>query len=142
MMAAMKFPSTVQTRFFSSVFLAGTLVFTFVVAVSGQTNPPMPTAQLENEKEALYARFNDYKRNPNPEQQRFAYPTAKDYLLRWGGDDSNETKEVRKWVTQYERAMHEEPLYAAYASRDYARTISLARPWVKSDPEYFFAWGM
>jgi hypothetical protein len=103
------------------------------------TNPTMTSGYLDNDKEQLYARFTDYKRNPNPEQQRYAYPTAKDYLRRWGGDNSAETKEVKKWVLEYERAMHQEALYAAYNSKDYARTFTLARPMVKADPEYFLA---
>lgn len=102
-------------------------------------NPTMTSAHLDNEKEDLYARFTDYKRNPNPEQQRFAYPIAKDYLRRWGGGSDAETKEVRRWVTEYERAMHQGQLYAAYNAKDYAKTFEIGRPLIKSDPEYFFA---
>jgi len=29
---------------------------------------------MDNEKEGVYARFTDFKRNVDPEQQRFAYP--------------------------------------------------------------------
>jgi hypothetical protein len=108
----------------------------------GPQNPSMTSSYLDNEKEALYARFTDYKRNPNPEQQRFAYPTAKEYLRRWGGDNSAETKEVRHWVTEYERAMHQDELFAAYNSKKYLHTFELARPLVKTDPEYFFAWSI
>src|ERR1041385_9570989 len=65
-------------------------------------NPTMTSSYLDSEKEALYARWTDYKRNPNPEQQRFAYPTAKEYLRRWGGESDAETKEIKRWVTEYE----------------------------------------
>ncbi|HEX5704422.1 MAG TPA: hypothetical protein VFX97_14565 [Pyrinomonadaceae bacterium] len=102
-------------------------------------NPTMASRHLENEKEDLYARFTDYKRNPNPEQQRFAYPIAKDYLRRWGGGSDPETKEVRRWVTEYERAMNQGQLYAAYDAKTYVKTFELGRPLIKSDPEYFFA---
>ena len=139
----MKFNPTLHTGLFHLALLSACLC-SFAVAVSAQSpnNPPMASAQLEGQKEELYARWNDYKRNPNPEQQRFAYPTAKEYLRRWGGDDSVETREVRKWVIQYERAMHQQTLYAAYDAKEYAKTISLAQPMVKSDPEYFFAWAL
>jgi hypothetical protein len=43
---------------------------------------------------------------------------------------------------QYERAMHQQTLYAAYDAKEYAKTISLGQPMVKSDPEYFFAWAL
>src|SRR5580765_5626068 len=66
-------------------------------------NPTMAGTRLDNDRESLYAQFNDYKRNPNPEQQRFAYPTAKEFLRLFGGENTSEVKEVRKWVTEYER---------------------------------------
>jgi hypothetical protein len=102
-------------------------------------NPTMTSGYGDAEKEALYARFTDYKRNPNAEQQRYAYPTAKEYLRRWGGEQDAETKEVRHWVTEYERAMHEDALYAAYNAKNYAKTFEIGRAFIKSDPEYFFA---
>ena len=102
-------------------------------------NPTMASRHLDNEKEDLYARFTDYKRNPNAEQQRFAYPIAKDYLRRWGGESDPETKEVRRWVTEYERAMNQGQLYAAYDAKTYVKTFEIGRPLIKSDPEYFFA---
>jgi hypothetical protein len=98
----------------------------------------MSGAYQDNERETLYAKFNDYKRNPNPEQQRFAYPTAKEFLRIWGGENRPEVKEVRAWVVQYERQMHQNTLFAAYNAKDYAKTFTLARPMVKTDPEYFF----
>jgi hypothetical protein len=102
------------------------------------SNPPMTSAESDNEKEALYARFNDYRRNPNPEQQQYAYPTAKEYLRRWSAGKDAETKEITKWVADYERAMHQRELYAAYDAKDYAKVFDLAGPLVKSDPQYFF----
>jgi hypothetical protein len=133
--------SLLKSRHLPAAVAAALFVLLLACTASGQspTNPSMTSGYLDNEKEQLYARFTDYKRNPNPEQQRYAYPTAKDYLRRWGGDNSAETKEVQKWVLQYERAMHQDALYAAYNSKDYARTFTLARPMVKADPEYFLA---
>jgi hypothetical protein len=102
-------------------------------------NPKMSGTYIDDDRESLYAKFNDYRRNPNPEQQRFAYPTAKEYLRLWGGENGPEVKEVRAWVIEYERQMHQNELYAAYDAKDYAKTFTLARPMVKNDPEYFFA---
>jgi hypothetical protein len=101
-------------------------------------NPTMAGTRLDNDRESLYARFNDYKRDPNPEQQRNAYPTAKEFLRLWGGENRAEVKEVRKWVVEYERQMHQRELFAAYNAKDYAKTFTLGRPMVKTDPEYFF----
>jgi hypothetical protein len=116
----------------------GFLLLTAPALAQSPRNPTMTSTYMDSEKEQLYARFTDYKRNPNPEQQRYAYPTAKEYLRRWGGDNSAETKEVLKWVTEYERLMHQDALYAAYNAKDYAKTFTLGRPMVISDAEYFF----
>lgn len=102
-------------------------------------NPTMSSGYLDNEKERLYARFTDYKRNPDPNQQRFAYPTAKEYLRRWGGESDSETKEVRRFVVEYERAMHGRDLLTAFEAKDYAKVFELGRPAVKADPEDFNA---
>ena len=122
----------------------------FALSISAQSpgnpgapsNPTMVGRRLDDDKEALYAQFNDYKRNPNPEQQRYAYPTAKAYLRRFGGDTDNETKEVQRFVAEYERAMHEHELYAVYGAKNYLKTFELGRPLLKSDPENFFALGI
>jgi hypothetical protein len=130
--------------FLKKLALASSCLILLSGAASAQDprNPNMTSAYNDNEKEALYARFNDYKRNPNPEQQRFAYPVAKDYLRRWGGDSDAETKEVWRWVREYEREMHKDQLYAAYNSKNYAQTFQIGRPFVKEDPEYFFAFAI
>ena len=132
--------SLLKPRRLSNAIPAALALLLLTAAASAQSpnNPKMTSSYLDNEKEQLYARFTDYKRNPNPEQQRYAYPTAKEYLRRWGGDNSAETKEVLKWVTEYERLMHQDALYAAYNAKDYGKTFLLARPMVKTDPEYFF----
>lgn len=103
------------------------------------TNPTVTSGHLDSEREQLYARFTDFRRNPNPEQQRYAYPTAKEYLRRWGGGNDPETKEVHRWVTEYERAMNQEVLYAAYNAKEYSKVFELGRGFIKTDPEYFFA---
>ena len=109
---------------------------------SSPNNPTMAGARMDSDRDGLYAQFNDYRRSPNPEQQRYAYPTAKEYLRRWGGEDTPEVREVRKWFNEYERQMHQAELYAAYNAKDYAKTFTLARPLVKADPENFFALGI
>ena len=100
-------------------------------------NPTMTSAYNDNDKESLYARFNDYKRNPDPNQQQYAYPAAKAYLLRFGGENDSETKEVKRFVIEYERQMHGRELYAAYDAKDYAKVFEVGRPSVKTDPENF-----
>jgi hypothetical protein len=102
----------------------------------------MTSSYLDKEKSSLYARFIEYKRSRNPEQQRYAYPTAKEYLLRWGGEQDAETREVWGWLIAYERAMHAAELYAAYDKKNYVKTFEIGRPLVKSDTGYFLAFAI
>lgn len=120
------------------LFLAILCCLVMTAGVAAQ-NPTMTSGYNDSEREALYARFNDYKRNPDPTQQRFAYPTAKDYLRRWGGETDPETKEVRRFVIEYERQMHGRELYTAYEAKDYAKVFEIGRPAVKADTENFLA---
>jgi hypothetical protein len=101
-------------------------------------NPTMAGTRTDNDRESLYAQWNDSKRNPNPEQQRFAYPYAKEFIRLFGGENTAEVKEVRKWLIEYERQSHQRELFAAYNAKDYAKTFTLGRPLVKTDPEYFY----
>jgi len=120
----------------------GSLLFLVCVSATwaqAPTNPTMTSAYNENEKEGLYARWTDYKRNLNPEQQRYAYPTAKEYLRRWGGEKDAETKEIQKWVAEYERQMYAHDMYTAYDKKSYAKVFEIGRPAVKSDAENFVA---
>jgi hypothetical protein len=128
-----------KTSMLRSLLLAIAL-FGLPVLTTAQSpvNPTMAGARSDNDRESLYAQWNDYKRNSNPEQQRYAYPTAKEYLRVFGGENTAEVKEVRKWVIEYERQAHQRELFAAYGAKDYAKTFTLGRPMVKSDPEYFF----
>jgi hypothetical protein len=120
------------------VFAAAGTALSCAVSTTAQSNPPMTSAQFDNQKEGLYAQFVDYKRNPNPEQQRYAYPTAKEYLRLFGGVDDSETKEVLRFVTEYEHALHERELYDAYGARNYLKTFELGRSVLKSNPDDFF----
>lgn len=121
------------------LFLLSSMFLICSAGAGSAQNPTMTSGYNDTEKEALYARFNDYKRNPDPNQQRFAYPTAKDYLRRWGGETDSGTKEVKRFVIEYERAMHGRELLTAYEAKNYAKVFEIGRPAVKADPENFNA---
>src|SRR5438552_2428631 len=89
----MIFTSILKPRFLRLSMLTPLIVLAVASLASAQTtttanpdapptspsNPTMAGRYQDNAKENLYARFSDFKRNPNPEQQRYAYPTAKEY---------------------------------------------------------------
>jgi hypothetical protein len=110
--------------------------------VSGQgsrvQNPTM-TSQLEDSsKDQLFAQFTEYKKSLNPDERRLAYPAAKSYLLRFGGEDDSNAREVRKFVADYERAVSHGGAFAAYNAKNYPKTFELGRSSLKADPEDFF----
>lgn len=108
------------------------------VTVSAQRNPTMASQTTDELKDRLFAQFTDYKKSLNPEERRLAYPAAKDYLRKFGGDDDSNAREVQKFVTEYERAAHDGDVFAAYTAKNYTKAFEVGRSRLKSDPEDFF----
>jgi hypothetical protein len=98
----------------------------------------MASQTTDELKDRLFAQFTDYKKSLNPEERRLAYPAAKDYLRKFGGDDDSNAREVQKFVTEYERAAHDGDVFAAYTAKNYTKAFEVGRSRLKSDPEDFF----
>ena len=96
--------------------------------VSAQINPTMPSQSSDNLKESLYAQFNDYRKSINPDERKYAYPAAKDYLRKFGGDNDTNAKDVQKFITDYERAAYYLDIFAAYNAKNYAKAMNFGRP--------------
>jgi hypothetical protein len=112
-----------------------------VCAQSGESRPRNPTMASQTEdalKDQLFAQFTEYKRSLNPEEHRLAYPAAKDYLRKFGGEDDSNAREVRKFVTDYERVVYNVDVFTAYNAKNYAKAFELGRPHLKTDPDDFF----
>jgi len=120
------------------VAVASSLLLCVLAAgASAQINPRMPSQSSDDLKERLYAQFNDYRKSLNPEERRFAYPAAKDYLRRFGGDNDSNAKDVQKFIADYERAASYLDVFAAYTAKNYAKAFELGRPHLKNDPDDF-----
>jgi hypothetical protein len=123
------------------IFIAmatGLMSFTVCVKVSAQRNPTMTSQATDSAKEGLYNQFTEYRKSLNPDERRLAYPAAKDYLRKFGGDDDVYARDVQKFVTNYERAAHDGEIFVAYTAKDYTRAFELGRPQLKADPSDFF----
>jgi len=107
-------------------------------SVSAQRNPVMPSQQADSNKEDLYAQFAEYRKSLNPEERRLAYPAARDYLLKFGGDDDSNARDVQAFVTAYERALHGGDVFSAYTAKNYLKAFELGRPHLRTDPDDFF----
>lgn len=120
------------------VIAAGLISFTVCAKVSAQRNPTMASQTTDELKDRLFAQFTDYKKSLNPEERRLAYPAAKDYLRKFGGDDDSNAKDVQKFVTEYERAVHDGDVFASYTAKNYPKAFETGRTRLKADPDDFF----
>jgi hypothetical protein len=127
------------------VFAAITTALLLLILTAGvsaqESRPRNPTMASQTEdtlKDQLFAQFTEYKRSLNPEEHRLAYPAAKDYLRKFGGEDDSNAREVRKFVIEYERAVSNVDVFTAYTAKNYAKAFELGRPHLKTDPNDFF----
>lgn len=132
---------TKSSPFAINAIIAILLLFGLAAGVSAQINPTMPSQANDNLKDRLFAEFNDYRKSLNPDERRFAYPAAKDYLRKFGGDNDSNAREVQKFVTAYERALHDGDIFTAYEAKNYTKVFELGRPHLKTDPDDFFVLG-
>ena len=98
----------------------------------------MPSQQSDNDKEMLYSQFSESRKSINPDQQKLAYPAAKAFLQRFGGDNDHYAKEVQRFVDEYERVVHDSEVFKAYGAKNYVKTFELGHPLLKKTPEDFF----
>jgi hypothetical protein len=117
---------------------AGLISFALCVNVPAQRNPTMASQTNDELKDRLFAQFTDYKKSLNPEERRLAYPAAKDYLRKFGGDDDSNAREVQKFVTEYERTAHDGDVFASYTAKNYPKAFEVGRTLLKNDPDDFF----
>jgi hypothetical protein len=121
------------------IMIAPALIsFSVCVRVSAQRNPTMASQTTDELKDRLFAQFTDYKKSLNPEERRLAYPAARDYLRKFGGDDDSNARDVQKFITEYERAAHDGDVFASYTAKNYAKAFEVGRTRLKSDADDFF----
>lgn len=123
---------------YRSLFIATLLLITLASTSLAQRNPSMPSQISDTEKEELFARYSDNKKQPNPERQRLAYEAARDYVKRYGGDVDSNLSELRRFVAQYERVMRSYALHEAYLTKKYAKVFEIGRENLKKDPDSFY----
>lgn len=98
----------------------------------------MVQQKFDRDKETLYAIFSEHKRGPSPESQQRAYGAAKEYVRRYGGENDTYTKEARKFLTDFEKGIDQDAIYAAYLAKSYAKAFELGRPVLKAEPQDFY----
>ena len=124
---------------FRSFLIAALLLLILAPTSLAQRNPTMPTQVTDSEKEQLYARFLENRKRANPETQRLAYEAAVEYLKRFGRDVDPNLSELRRFTSQYERAMRSFNVHEAYVAKKYDEVFELGRENLKKDPQDFYA---
>jgi hypothetical protein len=106
-------------------------------------NPTMPSRERERQKDLLYSQYYEHRKMPSAEDQRIAYELAKDYLRRYGGDETDpDLKSIRKFVSEYEKLHAQSQLDAAVAAKNYPQAFQIGRTLLKNDPENFYVLAM
>lgn len=124
------------------IAIAGALFFSGPASVGfGQRNPTMTEQQRDADKESLFARYTEHKRVPQSDQQRLAYEAGKEYLRLFGTDIDPNVKEVRRFVTEYERVRRQYDIDTAFNTKDYARTFEIGLVLLQKQPEDFYVLG-
>ena len=110
-----------------------------VNGVSAQRNPTMPGQMDDAEREQLYTRFSENKKIPIPEKQRLAYEAGKEYLSRFNESSGDRyIPEIRRFVTEYEKANRQHELRTLYAAKNYAKVFEVGRSILANDPDNFY----
>lgn len=119
-------------------FIAVLLLFALASVASAQRNPTMPSQMSDAEKDILYTRFSEHKKIPLAERQKLAYEAAREYVNRFSADGGPHLPEMRKFVSEYEKALRSYVLHEAYKSKKYAKAFEIGREQLKKDPENFY----
>ncbi|MEK6335263.1 MAG: hypothetical protein AABM67_09955 [Acidobacteriota bacterium] len=131
-----------RTSRLAASFIAALMLFGLATRVCAQRNPTMPSQQTDNLKEALYAQFTEYKKSINPEERRLAYPTAKEFMRRFGGDNDYHAREVQRFIDEYDRDLRDLEILKTYNAKNYPKTFELGRAFLKTSPDDFFVLGV
>ena len=90
--------------------------------------------QQQDEKTALYQKYETHKRG-NSEEQKLAYDSAKEYLSKFGADEDERTRALRKFVSAYEKLAQ---LDALTKTKDYAKAFEIGRQILAGEPDNLF----
>ncbi len=96
------------------------------------------TTQENEARAALYQKFLDNYKG-QPEQQKVAYQTGKEYVGKYSGltdpSDVQIVDFVRKWVSKYEKADRDFRFWAAIEKGDFAAAAPLGRQMLGEEPD-------
>jgi hypothetical protein len=117
-----------------SLILAALVFGAFTsIALAQEAAPAKPQ---DEEKTELYRKYYEGAKG-GAEQQKVAYDIAREYLKKFGSDEDQYVKAVRKWVAKYEAATRVVDFNQAVAAKDYTKTFTVGRQLLEQEPENF-----
>jgi len=123
---------------FFIVTIATALLLASSSATFAQRNPTMTSQRDDADRENLYAKFVENKKLPLPERQRTAYDAAKEYLKRYDHGGDEHAPDLRRFVGEYEKVMHDFEVYSLYADKKYLKAFEAGRGILEKDNEDFY----
>ena len=126
-----------------TLFFAIALTLGATARVHAQPRTSTPVQETDDEyKVTTYKKFVD-NREPYP---TVAYQAARDYMAKYGKEDDQYTRYLRKWITAYEedertkrvaaeRADREQQLLGSFTQKDFAKAYGMAKQVLVDNPE-------
>jgi len=126
-----------------TLFFAIALTLGATARLHAQPRTSTPVQETDDEyKVTTYKKFVD-NREPYP---TVAYQAARDYMAKYGKEDDQYTRYLRKWITAYEederakrvaaeRADREQQLLGSFTQKDFAKAYGMAKQVLADNPE-------
>jgi tetratricopeptide (TPR) repeat protein len=126
-----------------TLFFAIALTLGATARLHAQPRTSTPVQETDDEyKVTTYKKFVD-NREPYP---TVAYQAARDYMAKYGKEDDQYTRYLRKWITAYEedertkrvaaeRADREQQLLGSFTQKDFAKAYGMAKQVLADNPD-------
>jgi len=126
-----------------ALFFALALILGAAARSHAQPRTSTPVQETDDEyKVTTYKKFVD-NREPYPAA---AYQAARDYMAKYGKEDDQYTRYLRKWITAYEederarrvtaeKADREQQLLGSFTQKDYAKAYGMAKQVLADNPD-------
>ena len=114
-------------------FAVALLIGTAVLSTSKGCGQDATPAQSE-EKVALYTKYYE-KRKGGAEEQKVAYELGQEFIKKYGTDDDQYVKAVRKFIEKYEEEDRKFRFAQAITNKDYPKAFELGQQILERQPD-------
>jgi len=113
---------------FAVALLVGTSVLSTSTVLAQTTQP--------DDKMALYTKYYE-KRKGDAEEQKVAYELGQEFVKKYGADDDQYVKAVKKFLDKYDELERSNKFNAALGQKDYAKAFETGQQILEHQPENF-----